>query len=86
MVLINFDLLCSAVTLSSIEETDLQERSDPYQICVVLSASPSGGDLTVSFSSTGSANCKNDVKQQVDYLDLLFIPQLQRIFSYPLTC
>ena len=57
-----FNLLCSALTLSSIEGIALQERSDPYQICVDLSASPSGGDLTVSFSSTGSATCKNDVK------------------------
>ena len=59
---INFDFLCSAVTLSSIEGTNLQERTDPYQICVALSASPSGSDLTVSISSTGSATCKNDIK------------------------
>ena len=51
------------MTLSSSEGIILQERSDPYQICVGLSASPSGSDLTVSISSTGSANCKNDVKQ-----------------------
>lgn len=50
------------MTLNSGEGTNLEERSDPYQICVDLSASPSGGDLTVTFSSTGSATCKSDVK------------------------
>ena len=53
------------MTLSSNEGTNLQERSDPYQVCVDLSASPSGSDLTVSISSTGSANCKNDVKHLI---------------------
>ena len=64
LVLINFDILCSAVTLSSSEGTNLQERSDPYQICVTLLASPSGGDLTVSLTSSaaGIATCKSNVK------------------------
>jgi hypothetical protein len=71
-IIINLDFLCSAVSLSSSEGTNLDERSDPYQICVDLSASPSGGDLTVSFSSIGNAACKSDVKpcKKVYYLDL----------------
>ena len=69
------------MTLSSSEGINLQERSDPYQVCVDLSASPSGSDLTVSISSTGSANCKNDVKQQVDYLDFFCLFHSSRGFS-----
>ena len=50
--------------ISSSEGTSLQERSAPYQICVDLSSSPSGGDLTVSFSIApgNSATCKGDAK------------------------
>ena len=55
----NFDLSCSAVTLSSVEGNTLAERSAPYQICVDLSESPSGGDLTVSITSDETAaTCK----------------------------
>ena len=50
--------------ISSSGGTSLEERSAPYQICVDLSLSPSGGDLTVSFTIApgSSATCKSDAK------------------------
>lgn len=53
------------MTLSSVEGTNLDERSTPYQICVDLSAAPSGADLSVSITSSGSAICKNDAKPYI---------------------
>ena len=51
------------MSLSTSEGTNLDERSAPYQVCVDLSESPTGGDLTVTITSTGSsATCKSDVK------------------------
>lgn len=51
------------MSLSSSEGTNLDERSAPYQVCVDLSESPTGGDLIVTVTSTGSsATCKSGAK------------------------
>ena len=79
--------LCSGVSLSSSEGTNLDERSTPYQICVDLSASPSSGDLTVSITSTGtSATCKIIAELMQPIVLCSLTSQLQMIFSFPLIC
>ena len=43
------------MSITSAEGMNLEERLDPYQICVNLDAIPSGGDLTVSITSSGNS-------------------------------
>ena len=60
--------------LISSEGATLQERSTPYEICVDLSGSPSGGDLTVSVTSVEtSATCKSGAEPYMQKLCFVYI-------------